>query len=248
MNDDPISSRALTPAERESYKTYGYVLLKGLLSPEQVAATRDDVMAIMNQIGLGMTALKQTSEYLADSPVEALVNSPHLQAIASALMEGEARLYLPFSAVKSAGGGGAFHFHQDNQYTKFDGPGINLWVALVPMTQESGCLAMVPYSHYLGTLHPVAGTNHNSGLEPAVRVPVPMEPGDVVAFSRLTVHGSGKNLTDKARVAYAIQYARHDVRYTRDLGQTWKTIADDGPGWRTGPVEAITIPEKRDGH
>ena len=248
MNDDPISSRALTLAERESYKTYGYVLLKGLLSPEQVAATRDDVMAIMNQIGLGMTALKQTSEYLADSPLEALVNSPHLQAIASALMEGEARLYLPFSAVKSPGGGGAFHFHQDNQYTKFDGPGINLWVALVPMTEENGCLSMVPYSHYLGTLHPVAGTNHNSGLEPAVRVPVPMAPGDVVAFSRLTVHGSGKNLTDEARVAYAIQYARHDVRYTRDLGQTWKTIADDGPGWRTGPVEAITIPEKRDGH
>ncbi|WP_394793877.1 phytanoyl-CoA dioxygenase family protein [Armatimonas sp.] len=248
MNDDPISSRALTPAERESYKTYGYVLLKGLLSPEQVATTRDDVMAIMNQIGLGMTALKQTSEYLANSPLDALVNSPNLCQIASALMEGEARLYLPFSAVKSPGGGGAFHFHQDNQYTKFDGPGINLWVALVPMTEENGCLSMVPYSHYLGTLHPVAGTNHNSGLEPAVRVPVPMEPGDVVAFSRLTVHGSGKNLTDEARVAYAIQYARHDVRYTRDLGQTWKTIADDGPGWRTGPVEAITIPEKRDGH
>jgi 2-oxoglutarate-dependent dioxygenase len=116
------------------------------------------------------------------------------------------------------------------------------------MTEENGCLSMVPYSHYLGTLHPVAGTNHNSGLEPKVTVPVPMEPGDVVAFSRLTVHGSGKNLTDAPRVAYAIQYARHDIRYTRDLGQTWKTIQDDGPGWRTGPVETITLPEKRDGH
>ena len=246
--NDPISARALTAEERDSYKTYGYVRLKGMLSPEATKATSDDVMSIMDAIGLGMTALKQTSEYLAGSPLDALVNSPNLCAIASELMEGEARLYLPFSAVKSPGGGGAFHFHQDNQYTKFDGPGINLWVALVPMTEENGCLSMVPYSHYLGTLHPVAGTNHNSGLEPKVTVPVPMEAGDVVAFSRLTVHGSGKNLTDEARVAYAVQYARRDVRYTRDLGQTWKTIADDGPGWRTGPVEAITIPEKRDGH
>jgi hypothetical protein len=246
--NDPISPRALTAEECDSYKTYGYVLLKGLLSPEATQATRDEVMAIMDTIGLGMTALKQTSEYLAGSPLDALVNSPNLCAIASELMEDEARLYLPFSAVKSPGGGGAFHFHQDNQYTKFDGPGINLWVALVPMTEENGCLSMVPYSHYLGTLHPVAGTNHNSGLEPKVTVPVPMDPGDVVAFSRLTVHGSGKNLTDAPRVAYAIQYARHDIRYTRDLGQTWKTIQDDGPGWRTGPVETITLPEKRDGH
>ncbi len=246
--NDPISSRALTAEERDSYLTYGYVLLKGLLSPEATKATYDDVMAVMDAIGLGMTALKQTSEYLSGSPLDALVNSPNLCAIASELMEGEARLYLPFSAVKSPGGGGAFHFHQDNQYTKFDGPGINLWVALVPMTEENGCLSMVPYSHYIGTLHPVAGTNHNSGLEPAVRIPVPMEPGDVVAFSRLTVHGSGKNVTDQPRVAYAVQYARHDVRYTRDLGQTWKTIADDGPSWRTGPVESIMIPEKRDGH
>lgn len=246
--NDPIRSAALTEAQRTQYKNEGYTLLKGLLSPEQAAVTRDDVMAIMDLIGLGMTALKQTSEYLPGSPTDALVNSPNLQAIASELMEGEARLYLPFTAVKSPQGGGAFHFHQDNQYTKFDAPGINLWVALVPMTEENGCLYMVPYSHYLGTLHPVAGTNHNSGLEPAVRIPVPMEAGDVVAFSRLTVHGSGKNLTEAPRVAYAVQYARHDVRYTRDLGQSWKTIAEDGPSWRTGPVDAITIPEKRDGH
>lgn len=246
--NDPIRSVALTEAQKTQYKTEGYTLLKGLLSPDDIHAIHTDIMGIMDQIGLGMTALKQTSEYLPDSPLDGLVNSPNLQAIATELMEGDAKLYLPFSAVKSPGGGGAFHFHQDNQYTKFDGPGINLWVALVPMTEENGCLSMVPYSHYLGTLHPVAGTNHNSGLEPTVRVPVPMDSGDVVAFSRLTVHGSGKNLTDTPRVAYAVQYARHDIRYTRDLGQSWKTLADDGPGWRTGPVDAITIPEKRDGH
>ena len=246
--NDPIRSAALTDAQKTQYQTEGYTLLKGLLSPDDVQAIHTDIMGIMDQIGLGMTALKQTSEYLPNSPLDALVNSPQLQSIATALMEGDAKLYLPFSAVKSPGGGGAFHFHQDNQYTKFDGPGINLWVALVPMTEENGCLSMVPYSHYLGTLHPVAGTNHNSGLEPTVRVPVPMDAGDVVAFSRLTVHGSGKNLTDTPRVAYAVQYARHDIRYTRDLGQSWKTLADDGPGWRTGPVDAITIPEKRDGH
>ncbi|WP_410967255.1 phytanoyl-CoA dioxygenase family protein, partial [Salmonella sp. SAL4436] len=85
------------------------------------------------------------------SNVDALVNSPNLRAIASTLMEGPSTLYLPFTAVKSAHGGGEFHFHQDNQYTRFDGPGNNLWLALTPMGEENGCLKVIPRSHLLGT-------------------------------------------------------------------------------------------------
>jgi ectoine hydroxylase-related dioxygenase (phytanoyl-CoA dioxygenase family) len=246
---DPIASITITPEQQEQYDTYGWVVLPQCLAPENVTATHQDVMQIMETIGLGMTALKQTSEYLANTPTDALVNSENLRRIATQLMQGEAHLYLPFTAVKSAGGGGAFHFHQDNQYTKFDAPGINLWVALVPMTEQNGCLYMVPHSHYLGTLHSVKDTNHQSGLEPAVRVPVPMQAGDIVAFSRLTVHGSGPNASETHRVAYAVQYAREDVQYSRDLGATWVSIKENGPGWRTEPVEALTVPKgKTDGH
>ena len=250
--NDPVMERTLTEDEKQAFHYEGYVLLRGLLSPESVQAVGADVLQIMDQIGLGMTALRQTSEYLAETPVAALVNSTNLQKIAAVLLEGEARLYLPFTAVKSAGGGGAFHFHQDNQYTRFEGPGINLWIALSPMTEENGCLHMVPHSHWVGTLPSVKDTEgrvHESGITPMVTRSILMEPGDCVAFTRLTLHGSGKNTTEAPRVAYAVQYARNDVRYTRDFGQTWKQIAEEGPGWQTGPVEKLTIPEgKRDGH
>jgi 2-oxoglutarate-dependent dioxygenase len=248
---DPVLSRSLTPGELAAYHGEGFVVLKGLLSPEIVDAIHGDVMQIMETIGLGHTALKQTSEYLPGTALDALVNSEGLRQLASALMDGPARLYLPFTAVKSPGGGGAFHFHQDNQYTRFDGPGINLWAALGPMREENGCLWMVPHSHYLGTLPSVkdaAGKVHDSGIEPLHAVAVPMEPGDVVAFSRLTVHGSGINRTDAPRVAYAVQYAREDVRYTRDHGASWQALAEHGPGWRVGPVKKLTVPESRDGH
>jgi ectoine hydroxylase-related dioxygenase (phytanoyl-CoA dioxygenase family) len=246
---DPVIATTITPEQQAHYDTYGWVLLPGCLAPAETQTVYQNVMQIMETIGLGVTALKQTSEYLADTSTDALVNSENLCSIASQLMQGNAHLYLPFTAVKSAGGGGAFHFHQDNQYTKFDAPGINLWVALVPMTEENGCLYMVPHSHYLGTLHSVKDTNHNSGLEPVVRIAVPMRVGDIVAFSRLTVHGSGPNTSDSHRVAYAVQYAREDVKYSRDLGQTWASIKENGPGWRTGPVEQLTVPkEKTDGH
>lgn len=119
---DPVIASAPDAEALRRYHEEGYVLLPGLLSPETAATLRDEVMAIMDIIGLGATKLKQTSEYLPDSALDSLINSPNLKNLASALMGGPSSVYLPFTAVKSGGGGGEFHFHQDNQYTRFDGP------------------------------------------------------------------------------------------------------------------------------
>ncbi|MDX1932633.1 MAG: phytanoyl-CoA dioxygenase family protein [Capsulimonadales bacterium] len=255
--EDPIRRNRVTPEEREFYATEGYVLLPGLLTTSEAEALRLEVLSIMEVIGLGRTKLRQTHEYLAGSRVDALVNSENLRRIASELMEGEAHLYLPFTAVKSGAetaeqGGGEFHFHQDNQYTRFDAPGNNLWFALTPMSEENGCLRMIPRSHLHGTLPSLESPDRDGhrtiDFAPESFLPIRMEPGDCVAFTRLTVHGSGPNRTSDHRVAYAVQYFREDVRYSTDGGVTWKR-AKDHPRWSVGPVSALTPPtEKRDGH
>lgn len=244
--NDPIAWLPSGDDHRRAYHEQGWVHLPGLLEPSTAAALHRETMDIMETVGLGLTALRQTSEYLTGGVVDTLVNSARLARIATDLMEGDSRLYLPFTAVKSAGGGGAFHFHQDNQYTRFDGPGINIWFAAMPIDEGNGCLWMVPHSHFVGTLPSVKGADgkvQDSGLEPLRKVAVPMAAGDAVAFSRLTIHGSGPNPSPAPRVAYAVQYARHDVRYTRDHGTSWQSIAEHGPGWRTGPVDELTRPE-----
>jgi 2-oxoglutarate-dependent dioxygenase len=215
-------------------------------------------MGIMTVIGLGKSKLRQSHEYLRGSLLDAFVNSPNLCALAGTLMEGEATLYLPFTAVKSGTqpgevvGGGEFHFHQDNQYTRFDGPGINLWFALTPMREDNGCLRVVPRSHTQGTLVS-QGSPDNDGHKMVTfavedAVPIVMEPGDCVAFSRLTVHGSGPNQTPEHRVAYAVQFHRNDVNFSVDEGETWKFLKEN-PRWSTAPVDTITPPKgKIDGH
>jgi 2-oxoglutarate-dependent dioxygenase len=250
--NDPVVSAGVPEEARRQYQQEGYVLLRGVISRDTSEALRREVMAIMDVIGLGQSKLRQTSEYLAGSGIDALVNSPNLRAIASALMEGASTLYLPFTAVKSAGGGGEFHFHQDNQYTRLDGPGNNLWIALTPMREDNGCIRVIPRSHLNGTLpaeeSPDKDGHRTITFKPEEFVPIRMEPGDCLAFTRLTVHGSGPNTTDAHRVAYAVQFHRDDVNYSTDGGETWK-FAKDEPRWRTGPVEAITPPtDKLDGH
>ena len=75
-----------------------------------------------------------------------------------------------------------------------------------------------------------------------------MRAGDAIAFSRLTLHGSGANETDEPRVAYAIQFHRDDVSATFD-GET--KLLKERPRWTNiKPVAEITAPtaKSQDGH
>ena len=168
------------------------------------------------------------------------------------LLGGARSLYLPFTAVKIGGGGGKFSFHQDNQYTRFtDGLlGINIWFALGPLTPENGCLQMCPRSHLRGTLD---AEKDDAGwqrirIEPDDFLPLRMRPGDAVAFSRLTVHGSGANKSDEPRVAYAVQFHRDDATAIWD-NQPPRPLKGINR-WNVGPVERIVAEAAatRDGH
>lgn len=249
---DFVPPREITAEEVQAYRAKGYVVLPGLITREQAEALRAEVMAIMDAIGFGMTKLQQTHQYLRGSNLDQYVHSENLRNVASALMEGSATLYLPFTAVKSALGGGRFHFHQDNQYTRFDGPGINLWTALTPMNKANGCLQVIPGSHTHGTLDSELsgdGDQHKKiRWEPDDFVEIEMQPGDCIAFSRLTVHGSGANSSDAHRVAYAVQYHRDDVKAFYD--DAWQLLKEH-PRWTDiGPVDEIVAPtqSRRDGH
>ncbi len=248
---DPVKPLTLAPGEIQFFQKYGFLVIPGLLTENAVTPLHDEVMEVMQLIGLAMDKLKQTTEYLAGRRVDALVNSPRLRQVATQLLGGPSSLYLPFTAVKGTGGG-RFHFHQDNQYTRLDGPALNLWTALTPMSPENGCLQIVPGSHLNGTLDSIEsgdGDEHRKvPMEPDDFLPVRLRPGDCVAFTRLTVHGSGPNLLPIPRVAYAVQFHRDDVNWLdRKTGQ-WKSLKQFPPRSLT-PVQSLRTPtSKTDGH
>jgi len=238
----PYAQGQVTTEQAISYQRDGWVLLPGLLSRSTAARLRAEVLEIMAAIGLPMTCLRQTGEFLPGGALHAYVHSAPLRAIASALLAGPAHLYGPFTAVKSPGGG-ALHFHQDNQYTVHDGPSLNLWTALEPVDEGNGCLQIVSGSHRRGTLPAVPTAENHRGIAgtPDGVTVLRMQPGDCVAFSRLTVHGSGMNRTAVPRVAYAVQYHRQDVQATWD-GNGWMPLTQR-PRWTFGPVARLSVPE-----
>ena len=258
----PVAKLQLTPNELRFYQEEGYLYLPGVVDTEAVAALQGEVLEVMAAAGRTHDDLRrasgakgklyQSGQYLRDSVLEHYLNSLELRLLASQLMEGESSLYMPFTAVKSGGGGGTFHFHQDNQYTPFDGPGINLWLALSRMSPENGCLMVVPRSHLEGTLEsaktPDGDSHRTVANDPTRFLPIRMNPGDIVAFSRLTLHGSGPNHTSEPRLAYAAQFFRDDVKASWD-GQEPRLLKG-AHRWNTTPVEKLSVPDgkPRDGH
>ncbi len=252
MTQEILRYQELTQNEIEFYKSYGYLSLAGLLAREMAAALAEEVLQVMEGLGIAREELRsaktskdklrQSKQYLAHWDLARLVHSEGLRSIASQLMGGSSTLYLPFTAVKSGGGGGRFHFHQDNQYTRFDGPGINIWFALMEMRPENGCLQIAPATHLAGTLDSVESEDKDGhrtvAAEPEDFLPLRMMPGDAVAFSRLTLHGSGANSSEQPRLGYAVQYHRDDVRATTrdgvDLG-----LLKQKPRFAVGPVDRI---------
>ena len=158
----PINKMSITDSEVAFYKNEGYLCLPGLIESEAVQVICDEIYQILAGNGISRQMLSSAStaadklqqciEYLTGSLLDDLINGPAVKAVASRLLEGDAHVYLPFTAVKSAGGGGMFHFHQDNNYTKHEPAmgSINIWVALVDMTPENGCFP----DRDLGIWHP----------------------------------------------------------------------------------------------
>ena len=244
----------LTAAEVAFYKNEGYLCLPGLVRAEAVAPLRDAVYEVLEANGVTRAALaqatspadklRQCSQYLAGSVLEELINGPAMRAVAARLIEGPAHVYLPFTAVKAGGGGGTFHFHQDNNYTVHEPAlgSINIWVALVDMTPENGCLQVVPRSHLQGQRasrnSDDADAHQQVEIDPLQCLPLRMRAGDAVAFTRWTVHGSGPNHTREPRVAYALQYHRADVKWFDAQAKDWKLLAAT-PRHATPPVARL---------
>lgn len=122
--------------------------------------------------------------------------------------------------------------HQDNGYGQLDPmTDITVWMPLVDTDASNGGLCVVSGSHRGGLLeHDRAQINpvliEASTEAPAV--PIEARAGEGIAFSGLTIHGSGPNRSAEARPAF---YVRYCEPHTRLLSEGGRSVLDDPHSW-----------------
>jgi hypothetical protein len=119
---------------------------------------------------------------------------------------------------KKAVTGGRAPYHRDGKYYPINPvAATNAWIAVTPSTIENGCLRCIPGSHKTkdpGKHHWTDGTGDElfrieldkTEFNEADAVPIELEPGQMVFFDVMTIHGGASNTSGMPRTGFSIRY------------------------------------------
>ena len=119
---------------------------------------------------------------------------------------------------KKAVTGGRAPYHRDGKYYPIRPlAATNVWIAVTPSTIQNGCVRCIPASHKVtdpGKHHWTDGTGDElfrieldpSEFKESDAVPIELEPGQMVFFDVMTVHGGTPNKSGIARTGFSIRY------------------------------------------
>ncbi len=220
----------LTPEQYDRFENDGHLIIKGFYSPDEVQVLTDTFMEMHRQGPIPGFFAPKTAEEAKGDPLRMYprIMHPHrfndvplkylldrrLELVLTDLFGEEPLAAQSMLYFKPAGGRGQA-LHQDNFYLNVHpGTCIAAWLALDHVDLENGCLEVVPGTHKMDLFCPeeadasVSFTREYVPPPPGLeKVPVIMEPGDMLFFNGTLVHGSGPNTSkDRFRRSFICHY------------------------------------------
>ncbi|MCW3099538.1 MAG: Protein involved in biosynthesis of mitomycin antibiotics/polyketide fumonisin [Chthonomonadaceae bacterium] len=250
----------LSQEQKAYYCENGYILVKGLLSPEEAAAYRQETHDLAARLSAhrnmdatwgsareAVPGAKDTkimhchNVQFYSAAFSKLLVDERMTAVASDIIGSpNVQLHHTKMFIKPPEKGSPFPMHQDAPYFPHDRH--SMIAAIIHFDSapiEKGCVRVVPGSHKLGILeHSSEGGWHLPFAQYPIEAAVPCEaePGDALFFSYLTIHGSGVNVSQEARTTVLIQ-----MRDPEDP-PTIKTHESRGQGMILRGVDPLATP------
>jgi len=214
-----MSKGVITDDLVAAYNRDGYVLVRGMLSAEEVdllsRAAREDRVLDQKSFGKGDGEGGIVRLSLWNHPTDTIygmiARSHSIVQSAAKLLGDEPYHYHSKMIMKDAKVGGAWAWHQDYGYWYQNGvlsPNLtSAYIAVDKSTRENGCLQVIRASHTLGRIDHIQ-TGDQAGADQArvdeilkryELVHVEMEPGDVLFFHANMLHRSDQNRSENPR-------------------------------------------------
>jgi phytanoyl-CoA hydroxylase len=196
----------------------GHVVVRNVIPPAELSALRDLFMTIIPEIpyppGADGVVWELTGFARGYPPAVSLATDRRFGAlVAEALGAKRVQLLQDSWLYKPPRDGGSVELHQDRTYIGYIVPArvATLRIALEPEDESNGCMRAVDGSHRWGaigddrslvadsvtSLVPTLSVEQQATLSSARSLA--LEPGDVSIHHCLTLHGSPRNTSDRAR-------------------------------------------------
>jgi ectoine hydroxylase-related dioxygenase (phytanoyl-CoA dioxygenase family) len=231
----------------EDYQRNGAVVLRGVLSPQQVTLLTQGIEHNLQHLSpLAQVASKADDPgrfiedfctWQSNAAYEQIMRRCALPEVARALMQSSSvRIYHDHLLVKEPGTRQPTPWHQDQPYYNVSGrQNVSFWIPVDPVPLES-TLRFVAGSH-AGTWYMPRTFRDNQAKWfpdgtlaelPAIdaesdryrQLAWALEPGDAVAFHMLTLHASGGVSPTHRRRVFSARYLGDDARHAL---RPWRT-------------------------
>lgn len=210
----------------ESYQKNGFIRIPNLLTPEEVARFHDGAVDAARYIpnlaaNIPQVFNQTVNVWTQNEVIRELTLHPRVAAIAKRLAKVPLRVWHDHTLIKPPRKSSPTEFHQDGPYW----PHINarnslsVWIALVDVPVERGCMTFISGSHKRQDLRPQDLTDSHDllNLVPELawepRITVPLRAGDCTFHHSYLAHMANSNVTDVPRVAHIIIYMDADTRF-----------------------------------
>jgi len=234
MNSETILSKE----QVEQFNRDGFLLVRGMYSPEETAAISDwtnEVAAYPEVPGKYMMYFEESqadqSRILCrienfvpfHEGFSKLITARRMQLAVNELFGEQAVLFKDKINFKMPGGDG-FKEHQDVQagWDDFAKIHITAMVALDETNEANGSLEMIAGMHKQGVLGSMWAPLTNEDTRHVDYVAVHCKPGDAVFFDSYAPHRSHPNRTDQARRVLYITYNKQSEGDSREQYYTEK--------------------------
>ncbi len=243
------SPYALTKAHIDGYQTHGFALLRGLASPQEVAAYRPiigevtmahnhNTKPMSERDTYGKAFIQVGNLWTKDARAAKFTLAKRFARVAAELMGVRGvRIYHDQALYKEAGGGFT-PWHQDQQYWPLDGVKcVTLWMPLVDADESMGTMRFAAGSQELGYLGPQPISDDSEARWSAFVaekgydvVPVgAMKAGDATFHNGWTLHGAPGNQSEsQTREVMTIIYLENGAVITEPDS---KSRENDLRGW-----------------
>ena len=226
--------KRLTTDQQAAYHRDGYVAPIDIFDADEVAAIRSALEAAEADHGEVMQGPGRNNAHYVLPVLDSIAHDSRILDAVEDLIGPDINVAGTTLFIKEPETKGFISWHQDARYIGLEPHDwVTAWLAISEVTEENGCMRMVPGSHKAQLVEHVDTYGEDNLLTRGQTVPdvdesatvaVPLKPGQLSLHHPRIVHGSGANRSGARRVGFAIQsYISPAVEQV--IGRIWVQTA-----------------------
>ena len=226
--------KRLTTDQQAAYARDGFVAPIDIFSPDEVAEIRAALEQAEQRWPEGMAGPNRNNAHYVLPVLDSIAHDSRILDAVEDLIGPDINVAGTTLFIKEPETKGFISWHQDARYIGLEPHDwVTAWLAISDVTEENGCMRMVPGSHTAPLVEHVDTYGEDNlltrgqtvpNVDEAATVAVPLKPGQLSLHHPRVVHGSGPNMSGSRRIGFAIQsYIATNVDQV--IGKIWVQTA-----------------------